>query len=832
MKRFFFLTLFFLSQNVMKAQLDLEHWFPPIFSSGANITNAYISLSTNKNIPFKVFIYNGNTLIDTVELSNSEPVDYNLGIGGHLLSVYTNFKGDTMLAQDRGIHLVGENSFYANLKIIGSNTEIVSSKGKSALGKEFFVVNDQNILYGSNPNAMNYQASIMAYNDNTKIRISGYKKGLIFTNGLKQDEIDIVLNKNQTYIVAALKSDNTTNGLMDYYDPNLIGAHILSDKPIVVTNGNLFSQDAGEVGGSINIDQSMPINKIGKEYFLINGMSGGDFFMEKALFVATEDNTQVYFNDEKSPLFTLNRGEHYIGPYQTDKKFLLGNEPSFTTSPFGFNEVPREIPTSGMLIKASKPIYCYQLVATFHDKPKDPRGYIYKVGRTSAMLFSYPLDKEYQIYDIPIPFIEIIGDKTLHSKLSIKTQKDATVYVNGFKIDGGTEIIGKSEWKYHTIQGLKGNVEISSDKSLNIDFIGGSGELYSGYAASVVSYSNDPFITMNGNCIEEGLLLKLNNTDFDKIQWQKNGIDIPGANSSTFVPTEAGIYTCVLTYSGVNFTTNSFNVSHCPYTVVDKDFGKICDDLPITVKFSSPNESQPISKLEILTQPYNGKVSMDNLNLKYIPNANFTGDDRFVYRICTSTMGLCETIKANVYVNERPIAEIKPELYPISETSGQGKYNLTEVIINKGNNDYEFYQDVDLTKIIDIPEQYETALLKAYVKIIAPSGCYITKEIKLLTLQENINLPNFFSPNDDGFNDYWDYSQLKEYSDLELFVYNKLGNKVFEHTNSNVDFKWNGKDYSGKPLQSDTYWSILKWKNARTGVPISKQMWILLKSRD
>ncbi|MFC4162151.1 T9SS type B sorting domain-containing protein [Epilithonimonas zeae] len=831
MKKLFLFFLFLLFQNNIKAQLDLEHWFPSVFSSGANVKSAVVSLSTDKTIPFNVYIYNGNNLVGNVKIDKYNPIEYDLVVANIIQSVYTSFIGDTMIPLDRGLHLVGENSFYANLKYVGANTEIISSKGKSALGKSFFVVNDQNLLNGSfNPNPMNYQASITAYYDNTKIKISGYKNGLKFTNGSTNNEINITLNKNQSYIVAALKKDNTTGALNDYFDPHLIGATIVSDKPIVVNNGNLLSQDAALDGGSVNIDQSMPVDKLGKEYLVVNGMAAGKYFTEKAIIVATEDGTQIFFNNENTPLFTLNKGEHYIGPYQADKKFIEGSESSF------INEEGREITTSAMFIRATKPIYCYQLLATFYDKPIDPRNYVYKVDKTSAMLFSYPLDKEYQIKNVTIPFIDDIGGQEMRSKLSIKTEKNANIKINGVQLTGGTDILGKPNWIYHTIQNSKGNVVIESDKSLNVDFVGGTttaySSSYSGYAGSVVSYSNDPFITMNGNCIEEGLLLKLNNTDFDKIQWQKDGVDIVGANQATYIPTEPGLYTCVLTYSNVTYTTNSFNITHCPYTVVDKDFGKICDDIAFTPKFSTPNESEKISKLEILTEPMYGKVIKDNLNLKYIPNVDFTGDDRFVYRICTETMGLCETIKASVFVNERPVAEIKPELYPISESNGKGKYDLTETIIDKGKNDYKFYEDSDLTKFIDKPEAYETALLTAYVKITSPTDCFIKKEIKLLTLQENIELPNFFSPNGDGINDFWDYSKLKDYSELEISIYNKIGSKVFEHSISNTDFKWNGKDYSGKPLSSNTYWSLLKWKNARTGVPISKQMWILLKSID
>lgn len=89
----------------------MEHWFSPILSTGANISNAYIALSTDKATPFKVYIYDGNALIDIVTISKATPLEYNLGLGGHMLAVYTSFVGDTMKPLDTGIHLVGEKVF-------------------------------------------------------------------------------------------------------------------------------------------------------------------------------------------------------------------------------------------------------------------------------------------------------------------------------------------------------------------------------------------------------------------------------------------------------------------------------------------------------------------------------------------------------------------------------------------------------------------------------------------------------------------------------------------------------------------------------------------------
>ena len=65
--------------------------------------------------------------------------------------------------------------------------------------------------------------------------------------------------------------------------------------------------------------------------------------MEKAIIVATEDNTEIYINNGTTPVVTLNAGQFYQttnGAYQDQ----------------GFNHY-------NMLIKATKNIYVYQLMA-------------------------------------------------------------------------------------------------------------------------------------------------------------------------------------------------------------------------------------------------------------------------------------------------------------------------------------------------------------------------------------------------------------------------------------------------------------------------------------
>ncbi|HNY62599.1 MAG TPA: gliding motility-associated C-terminal domain-containing protein [Bacteroidales bacterium] len=66
-------------------------------------------------------------------------------------------------------------------------------------------------------------------------------------------------------------------------------------------------------------------------------------------------------------------------------------------------------------------------------------------------------------------------------------------------------------------------------------------------------------------------------------------------------------------------------------------------------------------------------------------------------------------------------------------------------------------------------------------------------------------LPNVFTPNNDGINDLWipfPYSNVEE---IDLYIYNRWGRKVF-HTND-PDINWDGRDYlSGEPVSNGVYY--------------------------
>lgn len=92
------------------------------------------------------------------------------------------------------------------------------------------------------------------------------------------------------------------------------------------------------------------------------------------------------------------------------------------------------------------------------------------------------------------------------------------------------------------------------------------------------------------------------------------------------------------------------------------------------------------------------------------------------------------------------------------------------------------------------------------VKITLPTGCTVVDTVMVRIFKEaDIILPNAFSPNGDGINDYLQINlvQISQFKYFKLF--DRYGNLIFETLNPSIN--WNGT-INGKPLNVDTYFWV------------------------
>ncbi|MBA3900316.1 MAG: gliding motility-associated C-terminal domain-containing protein, partial [Bacteroidetes bacterium] len=95
------------------------------------------------------------------------------------------------------------------------------------------------------------------------------------------------------------------------------------------------------------------------------------------------------------------------------------------------------------------------------------------------------------------------------------------------------------------------------------------------------------------------------------------------------------------------------------------------------------------------------------------------------------------------------------------------------------------------------------------VKITDAKGCTTTEKITLNEPSE-ITIPNVFTPNGDGLNDFFQIKGITGITDNHLMVFNRWGNEVFSQENySNT---WTGINKNGNQLVDGTYFIIFKIK--------------------
>ena len=81
-----------------------------------------------------------------------------------------------------------------------------------------------------------------------------------------------------------------------------------------------------------------------------------------------------------------------------------------------------------------------------------------------------------------------------------------------------------------------------------------------------------------------------------------------------------------------------------------------------------------------------------------------------------------------------------------------------------------------------------------------------------VTVHENPVIPNVFSPNGDGKNDTWNIKYLETFTDGNIVIFNRYGQKVFNATPYNTP--WDGK-LNGAELPIGVYYYIIEPNNGR-----------------
>jgi gliding motility-associated-like protein len=82
------------------------------------------------------------------------------------------------------------------------------------------------------------------------------------------------------------------------------------------------------------------------------------------------------------------------------------------------------------------------------------------------------------------------------------------------------------------------------------------------------------------------------------------------------------------------------------------------------------------------------------------------------------------------------------------------------------------------------------------------------------TRATGLSFPNFFTPNGDGFNDYWNIRSLQNQPNAVIYIFDRYGKLLVELNPKQIG--WDGF-YQGRLMPSQEYWFRVKFNNPQTG---------------
>ena len=131
------------------------------------------------------------------------------------------------------------------------------------------------------------------------------------------------------------------------------------------------------------------------------------------------------------------------------------------------------------------------------------------------------------------------------------------------------------------------------------------------------------------------------------------------------------------------------------------------------------------------------------------------------------------------------------------------------ILVNvSGSGDYEYSIDGEDYQISNVFYNVASGIYTVYIK--DNNGCGIAEEAISL-----LGIPNYFTPNNDGYNDYWNIKGVSTSYNAKttIHIFDRYGKLIKQI--SPLSKGWDGT-YNGKNAPSSDYWYIIHLEDGRT----------------
>lgn len=146
--------------------------------------------------------------------------------------------------------------------------------------------------------------------------------------------------------------------------------------------------------------------------------------------------------------------------------------------------------------------------------------------------------------------------------------------------------------------------------------------------------------------------------------------------------------------------------------------------------------------------------------------------------------------------------------FSYKEISCQRKVRFQSKAPDEVSNLWKWGDGRQTSQVSDTIHKYSGSRNYTVKHILKPGSFCADTTVKKIDLSgkstDAIDIPNVFTPNNDGVNDHFTVEGLDTCTQYEIFIYNRWGAEVYHNTGKKV--KWDGSDQgNGNPLSSGTY---------------------------
>ena len=344
-------------------------------------------------------------------------------------------------------------------------------------------------------------------------------------------------------------------------------------------------------------------------------------------------------------------------------------------------------------------------------------------------------------------------------------------------------------------------------------------------ALEEITEFGEPFANIEGSVCTNDLTLSVETTPDATYQWYFNGIAITGETGPVLtldVTDPEGFYQIAILKGTGCQLSQEFEMRIPPYyegldtIICENDFLQVGDEFVSEAGYQ-----------EILITAVDGCDSILQLNLAFNPVTDGIRNDTFcigdifeLYDIIAMEAGTYFTTLQNVHGCD---STLQVNLFAIPETSGvqmAGSYDIDlGDLLTIIPDDYDprliefLWYDSD-NQLIGVEVELEDYLAlestTLYLQTTDKFGCGLIVPVEIRVNKENVKvyIPNIFTPNNDGVNDYVSIFSTQALKAISRFViYDRWGNKIFEASDIsdlNSFQGWNG-EFRDQPAISGVY---------------------------